>query len=137
MTYHGTLATPKGLQDAILSHLTTRSARIPPTATVHDWAHGAVVCRGRDRIVDSWFFSNPLRLRGRGELKRVYYLSMEFLIGRLLGELAAVKPLRLDTEGEGGDIEGLDLELRPPCCTIRTRRGRWETAASGGLAGPG
>jgi starch phosphorylase len=51
---------------------------------MHRSMTGAWRCRSRvrDRIVDPWFAAT----RGPmpGQHKRVYYLSMEFLIGRLL-----------------------------------------------------
>ncbi|MDD2868716.1 glycogen/starch/alpha-glucan phosphorylase [Neomegalonema sp.] len=55
----------------------------PGRATLNDWRL-ALAFSLRDRIVDSWLASRR-RVREEG-LKRVYYLSMEFLIGRLISD---------------------------------------------------
>ena len=52
-----------------------------PHATRRDWFH-AVVLALRDRLVDRWM--DTTRSQYRSDTKRVYYLSLEFLIGRLL-----------------------------------------------------
>src|SRR5207244_8873993 len=46
-----------------------------------DWL-AATILALRDRIIDRWMATT--RAAYRGEKKRVYYLSLEFLIGRLL-----------------------------------------------------
>ena len=55
----------------------------PGRATLNDWRL-ALAFSLRDRIVDSWLKSRR-RVREEG-MKRVYYLSMEFLIGRLISD---------------------------------------------------
>ncbi|MGH6892329.1 MAG: glycogen/starch/alpha-glucan phosphorylase [Dongiaceae bacterium] len=50
-------------------------------ASVHDW-YIATALAARDRIVDRWI-DTTRQICSRAE-KRVYYLSLEFLIGRLL-----------------------------------------------------
>jgi starch phosphorylase len=103
MTYHDA-RTATGLQDAVLRHLTYTIGKDTAHATVHDWRM-ALSFSVRDRIVDSWFAST--RSAYEAGAKRVYYLSMEFLIGRLLGD--ALVNLRLDTEAKEA-IEGLGLD---------------------------
>jgi starch phosphorylase len=103
MTYQDA-RTATGLQDAILRHLTYTIGKDTAHATVHDWRM-ALSFAVRDRIVDSWFAST--RSAYEAGAKRVYYLSMEFLIGRLLGD--ALVNLRLDTEAKAA-IEGLGLD---------------------------
>jgi starch phosphorylase len=52
-----------------------------PNASVYDWRM-ALSYAVRDRIVEPWFAST--RRTWAEDRKRVYYLSMEFLIGRIL-----------------------------------------------------
>ncbi len=82
---------PRGLdQDAlrrsILEKLVYTVGRDPDQATIRDWCT-ALALAVRDRVVDRWM---PARARSRQQRrKHVYYLSMEFLIGRLLGDTIA------------------------------------------------
>lgn len=83
------------------------------TATKHD-DFMALAIAIRDRIVERWILTQQ---RYHTEnLKRVYYLSMEFLIGRLLGanilNLGLEDQTRQAMEALGFDIEELrDCEL--------------------------
>ncbi len=65
----------------ILKHLTYTLGKDPDHSTVYDWRM-ALSFAVRDRIVDRWMQST--RQTYTAGAKRVYYLSMEFLIGRLL-----------------------------------------------------
>ncbi len=69
------------LRDAILNKLTYSCSKTPANAGPYDW-YLATVLAIRDRIVDRWLESKQRTERKHG--KRVYYLSIEFLIGRLL-----------------------------------------------------
>jgi starch phosphorylase len=69
------------LRDAILNKLTYSCGKTPSNAGPYDW-YLATVLAIRDRIVDRWLESEQHTERKHG--KRVYYLSIEFLIGRLL-----------------------------------------------------
>ena len=69
------------LRDAILWHLTYTLGKDPDHAQVFDWRM-ALSYAVRDQIVDRWMAAT--RETYRADAKRVYYLSMEFLIGRLL-----------------------------------------------------
>jgi starch phosphorylase len=104
MTYQDTRGTA-GMQDAILRHLGYTIGKDAAHATLHDWRL-ALSYAVRDRIVDSWFAST--RASYEAGAKRVYYLSMEFLIGRLLGD--ALVNLRADAEAKTA-IEGLGLDF--------------------------
>jgi starch phosphorylase len=73
--------TPSLLQADILRHLTFTVGKDAPHASVHDWRM-ALSHAIRDRIVEPWFAST--RRTWAEDRKRVYYLSMEFLIGRIL-----------------------------------------------------
>lgn len=65
----------------LYSHLKHTVAKNPETATTYDWylvaAHTV-----RDLLVETWMDS--VRTAAHSGAKRVYYLSMEFLIGRSL-----------------------------------------------------
>jgi len=69
------------LRNDILRHLTYGIGKDAGHAHVQDWRM-ALSFAVRDRIVDAWFASTRESYAKQG--KRVYYLSMEFLIGRLL-----------------------------------------------------
>ncbi|MHA1547823.1 MAG: glycogen/starch/alpha-glucan phosphorylase [Alphaproteobacteria bacterium] len=73
------------LRDAIVHHLTYSLGKDGRHASIYDW-RSALSLVLRDRIVDPWFAST--RRTYEGHHKRVYYLSMEFLIGRLLENTA-------------------------------------------------
>ena len=69
------------LKSAVLAKLTYAVGKVPALATPRDWFL-AVTFATRDIIVGRWLESlNAVYTDGR---KRVYYLSLEFLIGRLL-----------------------------------------------------
>ncbi len=68
-------------RSAILNHLTYSMGKDPDHAKLQDWRL-ALSHALRDRIVDRWMAAT--REGYRADAKRVYYLSMEFLIGRLL-----------------------------------------------------
>ena len=68
-------------RDAVLQKLTYSCSKTAANAGVYDW-YFATVLAVRDRMVDCWLDSEQ-RIE-RHPSKRVYYLSIEFLIGRLL-----------------------------------------------------
>jgi starch phosphorylase len=74
-------ASAAALRDDILHHLTYAIGKDAAHAHVQDWRM-ALSFAVRDRIVDAWFASTRTSYAKAG--KRVYYLSLEFLIGRLL-----------------------------------------------------
>jgi glycogen phosphorylase len=74
------------LEQAIVGKLRYAVGKDPAHAAVHDW-YAATALALRDRVVDRWF-ATTRRTRSRGH-KRVYYLSLEFLIGRLLTDTAS------------------------------------------------
>lgn len=69
------------LDARILAALHYRVGKNERAAKPHDWYNAAVLAL-RDDIIDLWFASTA-RTHEAGA-KRVYYLSLEFLIGRLL-----------------------------------------------------
>ena len=96
------------LHNDILRHLKSTLGKDVPNASVFDWRM-ALSFALRDRIVDPWFAST--RRTWAENRKRVYYLSMEFLIGRLLEDATVNLGLR-DTiiqvmEGFGQDFRSI------------------------------
>jgi glycogen phosphorylase len=69
------------LREAILAKLTYELGKTPDRAGTHDW-YQATALAVRDRIVDVWLRTHAETMSRKK--KRVYYLSIEFLIGRLL-----------------------------------------------------
>src|SRR3954470_23467442 len=69
------------LREAILNKLTYSCSKTPSSAGPYDW-NLATALASRARMVDRWLEAEQRTDRKPG--KRVYYLSSEFLIGRLL-----------------------------------------------------
>ncbi|GLK76220.1 alpha-1,4 glucan phosphorylase [Methylopila jiangsuensis] len=95
----------KRLQKEILAELTYSVGRSPETASPRDW-FVATAYAVRDRIVDRWIVDHASK-ENKPE-KRVYYLSLEFLIGRLLFD--ALNNLNL-TEVAREALSGLGVDL--------------------------
>lgn len=89
------------MKSEILRHLTYSLGKDADHASTYDWRM-AVSLTLRDRIVDPWFEST--RETYQSGAKRVYYLSMEFLIGRLVEDMTANLGL---TEEVGQALEEL------------------------------
>ncbi|MHA7776873.1 glycogen/starch/alpha-glucan phosphorylase [Roseibium sp. M-1] len=70
---------------AILTHLRTSQGKDPDHASIYDWRM-ALSLALRDEVIEPWFAST--RATYEAKAKRVYYLSMEFLIGRLIEDVA-------------------------------------------------
>ncbi|MDP2738258.1 MAG: glycogen/starch/alpha-glucan phosphorylase [Pseudorhodobacter sp.] len=85
----------------ILRHLTYTLGKDAPNASLFDWRM-ALSYAIRDRIVAPWFASTR-RTWAEGH-KRVYYLSMEFLIGRLLEDATINLGLRDHAEAAMADL---------------------------------
>ena len=68
------------IKSAILAKLTLTIGKDAAMATRHDWYKAAALAL-RDRIVHRWLISEKQSYDAGS--KRVYYLSLEFLIGRL------------------------------------------------------
>lgn len=65
----------------IIERLTYRIGKDVKVAKPHDWLTATILVV-RDRIIDKWMEST--RKAYANNSKRVYYLSLEFLIGRLM-----------------------------------------------------
>jgi starch phosphorylase len=94
------------LRAAILAKLTYELGKRPEIASDEDWYH-ATALAARDRAVDVWMRSRAQTVSRKK--KRVYYLSIEFLIGRLLLDtltnLRLVEPTRRALAGLGVDFD--------------------------------
>ncbi|WP_296431832.1 glycogen/starch/alpha-glucan phosphorylase [Yoonia sp.] len=86
-------------------HLTYTLGKDKPNASLYDWRM-AVSYAVRDLIVEPWFAATRKTYQAQG--KRVYYLSMEFLIGRILEDAMVNLNLR-DTVAQVLDAEGISI----------------------------
>ena len=101
------------LEARIVDVLRHRVGKNELAAKEHDWFTAAVLAL-RDEIIDIWMESTTRTYAAQG--KRVYYLSLEFLIGRLLRDALSNLGLTQEMEQALRD-HGLDLarleELEP------------------------
>ncbi len=72
---------PGSLTKSLSNRLIYTLGKDPITATHRDWFHTAASAV-RERLIERWM--ETMRSYYRSDAKRVYYLSMEFLTGRLL-----------------------------------------------------
>ncbi|MDE2303874.1 MAG: glycogen/starch/alpha-glucan phosphorylase [Sphingomonadales bacterium] len=86
-------ASSLSIDEALIDVLRHRVGKDERAAKPLDW-YTAVVLSLRDRIIDKWMVSTRRTYDAGG--KRVYYLSLEFLIGRLLRDALS----NLDLTGE-------------------------------------
>ncbi len=93
------------LRQAILARLTYTIGRDPAEASSRDWFI-ATALAVRDRVVERWI--ETTRANVAGNTRRVYYLSLEFLIGRLL--MDSLNNLGI-TEEMRTALAGLDVDL--------------------------
>ena len=93
------------IKETILAKLTLDAGKSPTQASDRDWFVSAALT-ARDRIVHYWAESKH-RMRVENK-KRVYYLSLEFLIGRLLGEVLNNLDLTESFKAALGDL-GVDV----------------------------
>ena len=96
------------LRRTLVAKLAYSVGKDPTVASQHDW-FVATALTVRDRIIDRWFPST--RTIYREKRKRVYYLSLEFLIGRLLNDslnaLSLTAPMRRALSELGVDLDAL------------------------------
>ena len=103
---------PKALRESITRHFSQTLGRDIDYASAH-FLYKAVAMSVRDRLMERWRITR--KITESSTSRRTYYLSMEYLMGRALGN--AVHNLQLDTDldtalGELGlaleDIEQLE-----------------------------
>src|SRR4051812_3056936 len=130
------------LKKAIQKKLLYTVGKDPEHASVHDW-YMATALAVRDRMVDRWV-ETTRRTYAQSE-KRVYYLSLEFLIGRLLIDsltnLGLIAPCRTALHELGVDFDAV-RNSEPDAALGNGGLGRlaacyMEAMASTGLAGFG
>ncbi|MDR2876250.1 MAG: glycogen/starch/alpha-glucan phosphorylase [Methylobacillus sp.] len=95
-----------GIARSLANHLTYTSGCLPSFATIRDW-YEATAHAVRDRLIERRL--STIENYVEKDTKRVYYLSLEFLIGRMLVDSA----LNLDIEEplrEGLLELGIDME---------------------------
>ncbi|MEO8883876.1 MAG: glycogen/starch/alpha-glucan phosphorylase, partial [Devosia sp.] len=104
--------TADSFANEILERLTYSVGKDPIVARPYDWLN-ATILAVRDRIIDQWMDSS--RETWRTSHKRVYYLSLEFLIGRLMrdamsniGIMEEVRDALKSLDVDLGDL--IDLE---------------------------
>ena len=90
---------------AILNKLAYSYGKTPEAAGLHDW-YSATALALRDRIVEPWLKSGERTDRKRA--KRVYYLSIEYLLGQLLFD--GLINMRL-LEAARSALASLDVEI--------------------------
>jgi starch phosphorylase len=91
---------------AVLAKLTYAVGKDPDHAFDHDWFE-AIALAARDHMVEHWM--DHTRQIYRKDQKRVYYLSLEFLIGRLLYDSLSNLGL-LEVARDAMSELGVDLE---------------------------
>ncbi|WP_442583813.1 glycogen/starch/alpha-glucan phosphorylase [Mesorhizobium sp. ASY16-5R] len=133
---------PKSLSADILNVLRYRVGKDPSVATQHDWLSAAIKVV-RDRIIDQWIESTKETYE-HGK-KRVYYLSLEFLIGRLMRDafsnIGLMDDMRTALSTLGVDID-LIATLEPDAALGNGGLGRlaacfMESMATVGVPGHG
>ncbi len=98
---------PSVLAEEIIERLTYRIGKDAQVAKPHDWLTAAILVI-RDRVIDRWMASTKQVYKTNA--KRVYYLSLEFLIGRLMRD--AVNNLGLMNEIRDALTSlGVDLDV--------------------------
>jgi starch phosphorylase len=104
---------PEQLATELLERLKYRIGKDPKVAKPHDWLTAAILV-ARDRVTDKWMDSTKRTYAEGG--KRVYYLSLEFLIGRLMRDtmtnIGIMDEMRIALQSLGVDIDVI-AELEP------------------------
>jgi starch phosphorylase len=104
---------PDALAEEIIERLTYRIGKNAAAAKSHDWLAASILVV-RDRVIDRWIETTRETYEAGG--KRVYYLSLEFLIGRLMRDavsnIGLMDEMRAALSSLGVDID-LIRELEP------------------------
>ena len=106
-------AAVSSLRASIMAKLIYQVGKAPVVASERDW-FVATALAVRDTVLDCWF--DTTKRTYESGAKRVYYLSLEFLIGRMLfdaiGNLGMLDQVRAALAAEGVDLDRL-RELEP------------------------
>jgi len=98
---------PDALAEEIIERLTYRIGKNAAAAKSHDWLAASILVI-RDRVIDRWIETTRETYEAGG--KRVYYLSLEFLIGRLMRDAISNIGL-MDEMREALSSLGVDIDL--------------------------
>ncbi|MDX5630122.1 MULTISPECIES: glycogen phosphorylase [unclassified Brenneria] len=104
-TYTSPTLSVEALKHSIAYKLMFAIGKDPAIATKHDWLN-ATLLAVRDRMVERWLRSNRAQLSQ--DVRQVYYLSMEFLLGRTLSNALLAMGLYEDLQAA---LDGMGLEL--------------------------
>lgn len=105
-TYSSPTLSVEALKHSIAYKLMFTLGRDPSIANKHEWLN-ATLFAVRDRLVERWLRSNRAQLSQ--DVRQVYYLSMEFLIGRTLSNALLSLGIYDDVKSALDDM-GFDLE---------------------------
>ncbi|MBC7215918.1 MAG: glycogen/starch/alpha-glucan phosphorylase [Burkholderiaceae bacterium] len=105
----------QALRDSIATWLVYAVGKDPSSATQRDWLF-AIVYAVRERVMDRW--SETRKLTREQDAKQLYYLSMEFLMGRMLTNALMAAGIYEETRAAcaqlGADFDALaNLEAEP------------------------
>src|SRR5215475_598828 len=104
---------PQSLRHAFLDHLRYSRGKNPENATTYD-RFNALALTVRDRLANRWVHTQ--RAYYQKDVKRAYYLSAEYLLGRVLENnllnLGLLEEARAVLQSEGVDLDAL-LETEP------------------------
>ncbi|MBU9826816.1 glycogen phosphorylase [Rahnella perminowiae] len=104
--YNSPTVSVEALKHSIAYKLMFIIGKDPSIATQHDWLN-ATLFAVRDRMVERWLRSN--RAQTSQDVRQVYYLSMEFLIGRTLSNALLAMGIYDDLKNALDEM-GFDLE---------------------------
>lgn len=111
--YNSPMMDVDSIRNSLSAHMTFSISKFPFSATTRDWYESAAFAI-RDRLVERWM--ETMQAYYREDSKRIYYLSLEFLVGRTFSNAM----LNLDIHEEckaalyelGQDIETIsDIEF--------------------------
>ncbi|MDO9202428.1 MAG: glycogen/starch/alpha-glucan phosphorylase, partial [Hydrogenophaga sp.] len=95
------------LKQSIANKLVFTVGKNPAAARPEDWLHAAAYAV-RDRLVERWM--RTTRAQYEQDAKRVYYMSMEFLMGRAFDNAMLALELR-DTLKQALSELGADIDV--------------------------
>lgn len=104
-TYTSPTLTVEALKHSIAYKLMFTIGKDPSVANQHDWLNASLLAV-RDRMVERWLRSSRAQLSQ--DVRQVYYLSMEFLLGRTLGNALLAMGI-YDDLSQALDEMGLNL----------------------------
>ncbi len=114
-TYASPTLTVDALKHSIAYKLMFTIGKDPSIANKHEWLNAALLAV-RDRMVERWLRSSRAQLSQ--DVRQVYYLSMEFLMGRTLGNallaMGIYEDLNQALEEMGLDLSELMEEENDP-----------------------